>query len=142
MSEQDAKESLQLTYTVRGEFLHESVEVEYINNTGQTILTISSDRLELRARDFSENIKKRTAWVGSLGLAVSTFTTLMTTTFHNVMGFSAEVIRFCFLLMCILSVCHSVYKLGGVVIKKEDQAYTPKEFVELCKKRSQPEKKK
>lgn len=119
MSEQDAKESLQLTHTVRGEFLHESVEVEYINNTGQTFLTISSDRLELRARDFSENIKKRTAWVGSLGLAVSTFTTLMTTTFHNVMGFSAEVIRSCFLLICILSVCHSVYKLGGVVIKRK-----------------------
>lgn len=141
MSEQKSKEILRLTNTVRGTFLHES-EVDYIDNTRQTLLTISSDRLELRARDFEENIKKRSGWIESIGLALSTFAALVTSNFHDVFGVPAESIQTCFLIICIISLCLSAYKFGNRFRKKENQAYTPAEFVELCKKRVQAEKKK
>lgn len=89
---------------------------EYCENLDQTIISITEDKLKNILLENDIVLKTKMSWTTPLGLFLTCFITLVTSSFRDTLGFSAAVWTAFFLLGAIstffwmLTCCYKAYK--------------------------------
>lgn len=112
------------------------LDAKIYDNTDQTVIQISEDRLELNARDYTENIKSLPEIAGWGGIAVSIFLTMSTAEFQDSWIFSGGQIKIAFLFISFFLILQVAEKLKNYFRYKclnSDRAFDPKMFVKKCR---------
>lgn len=112
------------------------LDAKIYDNTEQTVIQISEDRLELNARDYTENIKSLPEIAGWGGIGVSIFLTMTTAEFQDSWIFSSGQIKIAFLFISFFLILHVMGKLMKYFRYKylnRDRAFNPKMFVKKCR---------
>ena len=73
----------------------------YYNNTGQNVITITEDRLQLRAKEYEENLNLAKWGYSSIATTLSTLIAICTSNFKDMLYFSKETWEAFFCLVCL-----------------------------------------
>lgn len=106
------------------------------NNTEQSIIQISEDRLELNARDYTENIKSIPEISGWGGIIVSITLTGTTAEFQDAWGLTGEQVKMSFEIVSFFLICKIIKQIFYFIKYKcfiSERAFNPKSFVKKCR---------
>lgn len=112
-------------------------DTKIYDNTEQTIIQISEDRLELNARDYTENIKSIPEICGWGGIIVSILLTYFTAEFQNTWLLNGEHIKQIFIAIgigLIYKLLTQVWNFINYKYRCKERAFDPKTFVKKCRK--------
>ena len=67
-------------------------------NTAQDLIHITEDRLELRLRDYSDQVRKSKQWNGAASTFLTFIATLLTATFNGFLGLDSNQVKTIFIM--------------------------------------------
>lgn len=108
---------------------------DFYDNTEQTIIQITEDKLKLQAIKYTKNIKMMPELIGSLGVLVSILLTLCTANFKDFSDIKGNQIQGGFVLLGILIFVYMLYKTVSYLYYRfwrKDMIFDENTFVKSC----------
>ena len=127
------------TYTLseKSSIINFEEENTYVyHNIDRKIIVITEDKLEINAMRFKANIADISNISREAVIAIGSFSTLITSDFHDFYFFSKEQIELFVWLIILITIGHIIY-CGWRIIKhryyKKDKAYDERAFISQCR---------
>ena len=99
------------------------------DNTGQDVIIITKDRLELRLRDFRKSVEDKYKAFSFGGIALTLLVAIVTSSPNDILGLSADTWSGIFTILCIISFGITIY--SGI---KAFLARKNRDLEEVCRK--------